>query len=64
MNPIVVQPVDVSAQRISRVAGVREGERFVKHALSALAFDDVSTAVSKLQSALAILAPFSSKERK
>lgn len=40
-----------------RSAQLREAERFIKHSLGAIAFDDVDTTVIKLRQALDLLAP-------
>lgn len=41
-----------------KMDAVREGERLIKHALSAVVFSDVDTTVLKLKEALALLQPF------
>ena len=41
-----------------RLAAQKEGERQIKHAMSAIAFDDVDTCVIKLQNALHCLQPY------
>lgn len=40
---------------------VRDSERLIKHALSAVVFSDIDTTVSKLKEALAMLQPYSNK---
>lgn len=41
-----------------KLDAVRDGERLIKHALSAVVFSDVDTTVAKLREALQILQPF------
>ena len=41
----------------SRVVAVKEADRLMKHAASALSFDDIDTSIAKLQQAVALLYP-------
>lgn len=42
----------------SRAEAFKEADRFCRHAVSAMSFEDAATAVAKLQAALAVLIPY------
>ena len=60
-EPLVNAVINIRCQNAEgkdKLDAILAGERLIKHALTAVRFDDAATAVAKLQEALAIMYPF------